>query len=33
MERISDLILQPLPSVERDAVMTGTAMRVYQLGS
>ena len=32
-KRISELILQPLPSVQRDAVMAGTAMRVYQLSS
>jgi L-fuconolactonase len=32
-KRISELIVQPLPSVQRDAVMSGTAMRVYRLGS
>ena len=30
-KRISDSVLQPLPSVERDSVMVGTAMRVYRL--
>jgi L-fucono-1,5-lactonase len=30
-KRISDSVLQPLPSAERDSVMVGTAMRVYRL--
>jgi L-fuconolactonase len=31
-KRISDALLQLLPSAQRDFVMTGTAMRVYRLG-
>jgi predicted TIM-barrel fold metal-dependent hydrolase len=30
-KRISDSLLQLLPSAQRDFVMTGTAMRVYRL--
>jgi L-fuconolactonase len=30
-KRISDSILQPLPSVQRESVIAGTALRVYRL--
>ena len=32
-KRISERIFQRLPSIERNAVMAGTAMRIYRLGS
>jgi L-fuconolactonase len=32
-KRISERIFQRLPSIERNAVMAETAMRIYRLGS